>query len=186
MKKKLLLLLLAMGAALSAAAQDIIIPDGYDAVDSVYRVPAPVLDSANFGRNIFNAMPASVRISQSTGVQSAFHSTMRSNPSRKIQGYRIRIFFDNSQSARAASEAVCGRFRAAYPGVGVYRSYDSPFFKVTVGNFRTKSEAYAFLQRIKGSYPGAFVMKGTIDYPPVNPGKPFVQDTVILIRKTNQ
>lgn len=185
LKKALILLWAAAAAVLPAAAQDIIIPDGFDAVDSVCRLPAPTLDSANFGRNIFLAMPSGVRVSQSTEVQSVFHATMRANPNRKIQGYRIRIFFDNSQNARSASEAEVARFTAAHPGVGVYRTYDSPFFKVTVGNFRTKSEAFAFLQRIKGTYPGAFVMKSAIDYPPVDAARPFVQDTVIVIRRTN-
>lgn len=166
-------------------AQELVLPEGYSAVDSVYNAPAPLLDSLNLGRNIFHAMPAGVQISQSTAVQSAFHSTMRANPNRKISGYRIRIFFDNSQSARGASEAVAARFRAAYPGIGVYRTYESPFFKVTVGNFRNRSDAFAFLQRIKGSYPGAFVMKSDIDYPPIDAQKPFVQDTLIVVRKAD-
>lgn len=178
-----LLALLAMGFSLRA--QELVLPEGYSAVDSVYKAPAPVLDSLNLGRNIFHAMPPGVRINQSTAVQSAFHQTMRANPNRKISGYRIRIFFDNSQSARGASEAVAAGFRGMYPGIGVYRTYDSPFFKVTVGNFRSRSDAFAFLQRIKGAYPGAFVMKCDIDYPPVDQRKPFVQDTLILIRKTN-
>ena len=175
--------LLATGYSLRA--QELVLPEGYSAVDSVYKAPAPVLDSLNLGRNIFHAMPSGVHISQSTAVQSAFHSTMRSNPNRKLSGYRIRIFFDNSQSARGASEAVAGGFRSMYPGISVYRTYDSPFFKVTVGNFRNRSDAFAFLQRIKGAYPGAFVMKCDIDYPPIDLRKPFVQDTLILIRKND-
>lgn len=172
-----------LATGFSLRAQELVLPEGFGAVDSVYKAPAPLLDSLNLGRNIFHAMPSGVRISQSTSVQSAFHSTMRANPDRKISGYRIRIFFDNSQTARGESEAVAARFRGSYPGIGVYRTYDSPFFKVTVGNFRSRSDAFAFLQRIKGSYPGAFVMKCDIDYPPIDQRKPFVQDTLILIRK---
>lgn len=179
MKKTILILLLAF-AGWSLEAQD-----GYELVDSVYRAPAALLDSANFGRSIFSALPPTVRVNQSASLRSDFEATVGSNGSRKLNGYRIRVFFDNSQSARGASEAVAAGFRHSYPGIGVYRTYESPFFRVTVGNFRTRSEAFAFLQRIKGSYPGAFIMKCPIDYPPVNPEKPFVQDTVTLLRRTN-
>ena len=193
MKRVLIVALLAIlsAAAVPAAAQDVILPDGYELVDSVFRSPAPMLDSANFGRNIFKSLPAegepgSVRIYQSSALQAAFHDTMRSNPSRKLTGYRIRIFFDNSQSARSASEAVSRSFMAAHPGIGVYRTYESPFFKVTVGNFRTRSEALAFLQTIKGRYPSAFILKGTIDYPPVYRERPFVEDTVLVMKRQEQ
>ena len=190
MKKRLFLLLLAAftaTTALPAVAQDVIVPEGYELVDSLCRVPAPLLDSTNFGRNIFQSLPSegagAVRIFQTRTLQSAFHDVMRSNPSRKMTGYRIRIYFDNSQNARSASAAVSHSFSAAHPGIGVYRTYESPFFKVTVGDFRTRSEALAFLQTIKGQYPSAFILKGTISYPPVYPERPYVVDTVLVMRK---
>jgi len=190
---RLLLLLAAFASltAIPAAAQDVIVPEGYELVDSLYRVPAPLLDSTNFGRNIFNSLPeggepGTVHIHQSRSIQSAFHDVMRSNPSRKMTGYRIRIYFDNSQNARSASAAVSHSFSAAHPGIGVYRTYESPFFKVTVGDFRTRSEALAFLQTIKGQYPSAFILKGTISYPPVYPERPYVVDTVLVMRKQPQ
>ena len=94
-----LLALLATGFSLRA--QELVLPEGYSAVDSVYKAPAPVLDSLNLGRNIFHAMPPGVRINQSTAVQSAFHQTMRANPNRKISGYRIRIFLTTARAPAA-------------------------------------------------------------------------------------
>lgn len=190
MMKRIYLLLLAAFAAASvpAVAQDVIIPEGYELVDSLCVVPAPMLDSALLGQNIFRSLPTdgepgTVHVYQSRALQAAFHDVMRSNPSRKISGYRIRIYFDNSQNARSASAAVSGGFAAAHPGIGVYRTYESPFFKVTVGDFRTRSEALAFLQTIKGQYPSAFILKGTIKYPPVYSEHPYVVDTVLVMRK---
>ena len=60
-----------------------------------------------------------------------------------------------------------GRFKGMYPGIAAYRTYSNPFFKVTVGDFRTKSEAMRLLQQVKGSFPSAFIVKETINYPPV-------------------
>ena len=90
-----------------------------------------------------------------------------SNSSRKVSGFRVRIFNDNKQNSRGASEAAMARFKGMYPGVAAYRTYSNPFFKVTVGDFRTKSEAMQLMQSIKGSFPSAFIVKETINYPPV-------------------
>lgn len=197
-RRMLLLAALLLAGSVPAFAQNgddveyIEIPDGYDLVDSVFQRKAPMLDSAFFGHNIFNDMPsrvngdaASVTVHQSQEIRAAFHATMRSNASRKLQGYRIRIFFDNSQSARSESEKTAVAFKRAWPGVGVYRTYESPFFKVTVGDFRTRSEALSFLQKLRGTYPSAFVLKGVIEYPPADPERPFVTDTVSVLRRQN-
>ena len=63
-----------------------------------------------------------------------------------------------------------------------YRSYANPYFKVTVGDFRTKSEAMALLERIKYEFPSAFVVKENISYPIVDVNNAYVIDTVKVLR----
>ena len=60
-------------------------------------------------------------------------------------------------SACTSSESVMRSFQAAHPGVPAYRNYQNPFFRVVAGNFRTKSEAMEFLQRIKPTYPSGLI-----------------------------
>ena len=60
------------------------------------------------------------------------------------------------------------RFKGMFPGISAYRTYSNPFFRVTVGDFRTKSEAMQLLQRVKGDFPTAFIVKETIGYPVVD------------------
>ena len=55
-----------------------------------------------------------------------------------------------------------------YPGLKVYRTFDSPNFKVAVGDFRTKDEALALFKRLKSQYPAAFIIKENINYPLVD------------------
>jgi hypothetical protein len=83
----------------------------------------------------------------------------------KMEGFRVRIFFDNKQTARAESEQIVEDFSAAHPGTGIYRIYETPYFKVTVGDFRTKSEAIRFMNRIRNTYPQAFITREIIHYP---------------------
>ena len=59
-----------------------------------------------------------------------------------------------------------------YPSVQAYIVFDDPNFKVKVGDFRTRLEAYAFLQQIKEVYKG-YVIKDNI-----NPMPPTVEDFV--------
>ena len=134
-----------------------------------------MVDSTYAGKNIFDVLArksifssvGKVEIDQPESVRSAMAGHIANAPSRKIQGYRIRIFFDNKQTARATSESVMGGFMAAHPGIGVYREYANPYFKVTVGDFRTKADAQSFLSSIKSSYPSGFIVKETINFPVV-------------------
>ena len=127
---------------------------------------AAAVDSSLVGKSIFNLLP-NVTVHQSQGILSSMNKQIASNSSRRMTGYRVRIFNDNKQNSRGASEAAMGRFKGMFPGVAAYRTYSNPFFKVTVGDFRTKSEAMRLLQQVKGSFPSAFIVKETINYPPV-------------------
>ena len=53
-----------------------------------------------------------------------------------------------------------------YPTVQAYIVYDEPNFKVKVGDFRTRLEAYAFLQEIKEVYKGYIIKDNIYAEPP--------------------
>ena len=55
--------------------------------------------------------------------------------------------------------------RAQFPEIGVYRSFESPNYKVTVGNFRSKDEALRIYNALKKTYPTAYIIKDNIEYP---------------------
>jgi hypothetical protein len=80
------------------------------------------------------------------------------------------------------SENTLKKFNTLFPDVMAYRIYANPYFKVTVGDFRTKSEAMALLARIKGDFPSAFVVKENIGYPVVDADNAVVADTVKVLR----
>lgn len=82
-----------------------------------------------------------------------------------IPGYRIRIFSDVGRGARKNSEKAKTQFYEKYPDIPVYRTYDSPYFKVYIGNFRTKMDAIKCLKKIHHNYPDAFVVPDRIEYP---------------------
>lgn len=194
-----LMLLVAAAPALSAQtlpAQEIAavsdtleIPEGYELVDSlVYRFVSDV-DTTLAGKDVFHVLPlkgrgdaADVEVYQSQEIANAVRQQVADNPGRTIVGYRVRIFYDNRQSARKESEDIYKRFTALYHDVKAYRTYVNPNFKVTVGDFRTRSEAMELLSRIKQEFPSAFVVKENIEYPLIDKGNAYVVDTVKVLR----
>lgn len=199
MKKTKILVCLCVAAFFSAFSslaaqelvfeQEVVLPEGYELVDSVIYRPAASVDTLLAGRNILDIMPkkdsgdvATVNVYQAQTLTDALQEHITSNATRTLSGYRVRIFFDNKQSARAASEETLKRFESMYHDVVAYRTYANPYFKVTVGDFRTKSEAMALLERIRVEFPSAFVVKENISFPVVDRENAFVVDTVKVLR----
>lgn len=115
---------------------------------------------ASSDSTVFESLGSCVVASDS--LQKSMQEYIAKNPSRNVSVFRLRIFFDNKRDARAVSEQVMSEFQEIYPSVPVFRGYSNPYFKVTVGNFRSKSEAMKFLNEIKSQYPSVFLVKEVI------------------------
>ena len=172
--KYILVVVLAAASCIAASAQEQTASNESSYVDSLVYRTVPAVDSVLFGADIFNIMPnksnggsADVTIHQSQMVEESMRSHIASNKKRPMTGFRIRIFFDNSQTARTRSAAVLASFKSAFQGIPAYRSYANPYFKVTVGDYRTKAEAMANLSKIKAAFPTAFIVKEKINYPQI-------------------
>ena len=183
--KKLICTILALAATAAAvSAQNTMqaVPEGYEIVDSLIYIPVSSVDTTVRG-NIFNILPEGVTIRQDGSVRDAVNAKTEKNAAKMQHGFRIRIYFDNRQDARGRSSAILSSFQTRYPGIPAYRNFDAPFFKVTVGNFRTKADALAFLETIKGEYPSAFLVREEFKYPSLDSASDFVVDTVKVLRK---
>ena len=193
MKRTDILIILAsflIFAGVDVKAQEItVVPEGYVLVDSVIYRPVATLDTTLVGKDVFLLMPSremgdkvDVKIIQTETVKDAMRRQVTDNASRTLSGYRVRIFFDNKQTARVESEETFRKFESMYHDVVAYRTYANPYFKVTVGDFRTRSEAVRLLERIKGEFPSAFVVKENIAFPVVDKDNAYVTDTIKVLR----
>lgn len=193
MKRTDILIILAsflIFAGVDVKAQEItVVPEGYVLVDSVIYRPVATVDTTLVGKDVFLLMPSremgdkvDVKIIQTETVKDAMRRQVTDNASRTLSGYRVRIFFDNKQTARVESEETLRKFESMYHDVVAYRTYANPYFKVTVGDFRTRSEAVRLLERIKGEFPSAFVVKENIAFPVVDKDNAYVTDTIKVLR----
>ena len=94
----------------------------------------------------------------SSAVASATVQSQRSN----VRGYRIGLFYDNSQDARVRAAEAEQMFRASFPSIPVYKDYRNPYFIVTVGNCLTQEEATILWGRVKSLFPKAHITRTDI------------------------
>ena len=76
---------------------------------------------------------------------------------KTVPGFRIQIASLSGNNCKARAFDLKDRFCATYPEVSAYLVFDEPNFKVKVGDFTTKLDAYVFLQKIKATYPGNII-----------------------------
>ena len=109
---------------------------------------------------------AQVRITGDVAVTQMVEKHVALNGMVKtIQGYRVQIASFSGINSKVSAFNLRDRFLLDYPNVQAYIVFDEPNFKVKVGDFRTRLEAYAFLQQIKETYKG-YIIKDNINPEP--------------------
>lgn len=112
-----------------------------------------------------NATKQKVAIIQDSRIISLVEKHKYLNEKQKITGWRVQIFFESGNNSKSRAYSKKGVFMAMYPDMGVYLMFQSPYYKVRVGDFRTRMDAEGFKQKIMGEFPDAFVVKDEINFP---------------------
>ncbi|MDE6403347.1 MAG: SPOR domain-containing protein [Muribaculaceae bacterium] len=74
--------------------------------------------------------------------------------SQRSAGYRVQVFSDNNQrTAKGEARSKEVQIREAFPEFGTYIVYNSPFWRLKVGDFKTQHEAEAAADEIKSRFP---------------------------------
>ena len=82
-----------------------------------------------------------------------------------MPGYRIQIFFQSGNEALKNGEEIKEAFMEKYKETSAYLLFTAPYYRVRVGDFRTRLEAEKFLQKINRNYPNAWIIKDEINFP---------------------
>ncbi len=82
-----------------------------------------------------------------------------------LDGWRIQIYRGGHRTANEDSNKICARFMEDYPDIPAYRTFDRPnWFKVKVGDFRTREEAAKVFFEIQSKYPDAYLIRDVIAF----------------------
>ncbi|MDE5635151.1 MAG: SPOR domain-containing protein [Muribaculaceae bacterium] len=133
--------------------------------------PLVARDAANVAHAINTDSTSTISIIQPTAldavigrVQSVTEPVVETEPMEsfdndpvgqtRVAGYRVQVFSDNNQrTAKGEARSKERLLRGAFPELGTYVVYNSPFWRLKVGDFRTQHEAEAIADEIKSRFP---------------------------------
>ena len=77
------------------------------------------------------------------------------------KGYRLLVINTNKRDEAVAAKT---KMYTYFPELKSYLIYQSPFYKLKVGNFKERKEAEDYLKRLKKYFPeGVYIMSDTIE-----------------------
>lgn len=100
-----------------------------------------------------------LKLQQALQKKSEYHKATNGEQ----EGYRIKIHFGIDKEV---AETVRAKFQKSFPecvNCLTYREYQQPNFVVLVGDYRSKLEAFRFLNDIKAEFPNAYIIKDKIN-----------------------
>ena len=101
-----------------------------------------------------------VQIIQSPQMDSLLQQHIAYNAQKTTQpGYRVQVYFGNR---RAKANDAKTDFLMKYPDEDVYLIYQHPNYKVRVGDFKTRLEAYRFYRKIHPDFGSTFIVRDDI------------------------
>lgn len=84
-----------------------------------------------------------------------------------VAGYRIQIFFESGNFSKDMAVKTAEEFNETFPDIRHYLSFNEPYYRIRVGDFRSLIEAKGFLVKLLGKYPYAFEVKDLVYFPPL-------------------
>ena len=134
--------------------------------NALAQKPATVNDYRQLPSNDTTGIWTNLDVHQNPKTKALLERKIRLNKNNQTTpGYRVQIYFGSGSSARSKSLKVKTDFLSSYPDVKAYIIYQSPDFKVRVGDFRTRSEALRLQKKIARDYPNAFIVPDEIQFP---------------------
>jgi hypothetical protein len=83
-----------------------------------------------------------------------------------MSGYRIQIYSSSNRNAREESNKARAEFINKFPNIVSYQLYVSPgYFKIRVGDFRSKTEAIRTFMEVSREFPDAYIVPDFVNFP---------------------
>lgn len=82
-----------------------------------------------------------------------------------IDGFRIQIFMESGNDAVEKANAAMAEFQLKYPDIPIYLVFGQPYYRLRVGDFRTRLEAEKTHRLLVKDYKKAFVTSDRIQLP---------------------
>jgi len=105
-----------------------------------------------FGKT--DAGNAQVNFFQDRRIEQLFLDRQQLSAGEEISGFRVQVFSSNIHAtARSEAFRIKALVEREFPDVGVYETFTSPFWRVRVGDARTREEAQELLLELRRAFP---------------------------------
>jgi len=109
--------------------------------------------------------PARLEIKQDPRIDSLLVKHIKHNEANPtLEGWRVQIYFESGNNSKMLATNARDRFIELFPDYGAYLSFNEPYYKVRVGDFRTRMDAEGFRQMIITEFPNAYVVPDKVMY----------------------
>ncbi len=105
---------------------------------------------------------AMVKFIQDNRVERLIAKHKKYNDEMPGQGFRVQIFFDSGSNSRDRAYRKKSGFLNRYAGIKAYVVFETPYYKVRVGDFMTHLDAEGFKNKIINEYPEAYIVEDEI------------------------
>lgn len=130
------------------------------------RAQAFVKSSDLFKRSDGNSRAGQVKIIQDPELDTLIsrYILVNKNQNEKngytgMEGFRIQIYNSSTRNAREESAKVRAEFMSKFPDINSYALFENPgYFKIRVGDFRSKTEATRLFLLISKEFPDAYIV----------------------------
>jgi len=111
------------------------------------------------------AKDGTVKIWQDSRLNAIVKKHIQTN-NKTFPGFRVQIYFGSGNQAMNQANSLKTAFLNKYgKDYGSYIVYDAPYFKLRVGDFRSRAEAICFQHKIAKVFPNAWVVPDVVGYP---------------------
>jgi hypothetical protein len=101
--------------------------------------------------------------------QASVNAAIKKAAARSMKGYRLLIV--NTTNRNEAMDAKT-KIYTYFPELKAYLGYQSPYFKLKAGNFKTREEAERYRQNLNSLFPkGVFILNDIIEVTPEKEGE---------------
>lgn len=107
-----------------------------------------------------------VTIKQDSRIHYLVNKHIKLNESQgTIEGWRIQIYNSSGKESKEEAKKVREKFLSKFPEVGAYLIYQPPYFKIRVGDFRTRQDGFALYKEVSKSFPVLYFVPDNINFP---------------------
>lgn len=104
------------------------------------------------------------RIDALVKKQASINKESKKASARTMRGYRLLVINTNNRDEAIAAKT---KVYTLFPDQKAYLSYQSPYFKLKAGNFKTRDEAVRYQKAMNSVFPkGVFIINDIVEVKP--------------------